>query len=228
MTQAIDTLLFDVNETLLDLEALTPLFSRIFGREEAMREWFAQQVLYSQALTLSHRYAPFNELAAGTLRMLGEIHGVTVSSEDMDEIRAGMSLLPPHPEAAEALARLKGAGFRLATLTNSPPSPGSSPLEKAGLSGYFEQMFSVHQWQRFKPAPEPYRGVAQAMQVELSSMCLVAAHTWDTLGAQSLGSAGALVTRGANAPLAVKGVPQPDIVVKDLKELADSVLRVWR
>lgn len=45
------------------------------------------------------------------------------------------------------------------------------------------------------------------MQVELSAMYLVAAHTWDTLGAQSLGCAGVLVTRGTNAPLKVKGVP---------------------
>lgn len=228
MTQTISTLIFDVNETLLDLEMLTPLFSRIFGRKEAMREWFAQQVLYSQALTLSDCYASFNELAVGTLRMLGKIYGVRISQEDIDEVRAGMSQLPAHPEVAEALASLKNAGFRLATLTNSPPNPGSSTLEKAGLSRYFEEMFSVHNLHRFKPAPETYRSVAEAMRVELSAMCLVAAHTWDTLGAQSLGCAGALVTRGVNAPLEVKGVPQPDIVVQDLKELADAILTTWR
>ena len=117
MTRPISTLIFDVNETLLDLEVLTPFFSRIFGRKEAMREWFAQQVLYSQALSLSGCYAPFNELALGTLRMLGAIHGVTISPKDLNEIRAMTSQLPAHPEVAEGLARLKNAGFRLATLT---------------------------------------------------------------------------------------------------------------
>jgi 2-haloacid dehalogenase len=52
------TLVCDVNETLLDIDALVPLFEHLFGRREAMREWFAQLVLYSQALSLAGRYAP--------------------------------------------------------------------------------------------------------------------------------------------------------------------------
>jgi 2-haloacid dehalogenase len=46
-------LVFDVNETLLDLETLTPHFARIFGDGGVMREWFAQLILYSEALTLA-------------------------------------------------------------------------------------------------------------------------------------------------------------------------------
>ena len=37
-------LVFDVNETLLDLTTLEPLFERVFGRGEVMREWFAQLI----------------------------------------------------------------------------------------------------------------------------------------------------------------------------------------
>jgi hypothetical protein len=32
---------FDVNETLLDLESVAPIFSRIFGDGAVMRLWFA-------------------------------------------------------------------------------------------------------------------------------------------------------------------------------------------
>ena len=46
-------LVFDVNETLLDIETLTPLFTRVFNDDNVMREWFAQLVLYSQIMTLS-------------------------------------------------------------------------------------------------------------------------------------------------------------------------------
>jgi 2-haloacid dehalogenase len=65
------------------------------------------------------------------------------------------------------------------------------------------------------------------MGVELSAMCMVAAHTWDTLGAQALGCAGALVNRPGNAPLPVKGVPQPDIVAADLVSMAEEIIRRW-
>ena len=41
-------LVFDVNETLLDLDALTPHFDRLFGRSGVLRVWFAQLILYSQ------------------------------------------------------------------------------------------------------------------------------------------------------------------------------------
>ncbi len=42
-------LVFDVNETLLDLDALAPHFERMFGDRGALREWFAQVILYSGA-----------------------------------------------------------------------------------------------------------------------------------------------------------------------------------
>ena len=35
-------IVFDVNETLLDLETMEPTFQRIFGEKSAMRLWFAQ------------------------------------------------------------------------------------------------------------------------------------------------------------------------------------------
>ena len=44
-------IVFDVNETLLDLQTLEPTFERIFGEKGAMRLWFANFILYSAALT---------------------------------------------------------------------------------------------------------------------------------------------------------------------------------
>jgi 2-haloacid dehalogenase len=52
-------IVFDVNETLLDLESLSPTFDRIFKDQAALRLWFAQMILYSGALTLAGSYVPF-------------------------------------------------------------------------------------------------------------------------------------------------------------------------
>ena len=38
-------IVFDVNETLLDITTLALLFVRLFGDENMLREWFAQLVL---------------------------------------------------------------------------------------------------------------------------------------------------------------------------------------
>jgi 2-haloacid dehalogenase len=46
-------LVFDVNETLIDIESLEPHFVRIFGDGRVLREWFGQLVMYSMAVTLS-------------------------------------------------------------------------------------------------------------------------------------------------------------------------------
>jgi 2-haloacid dehalogenase len=52
---------------------------------------------------------------------------------------------------------------------------------------------------------------------------MVAAHVWDTIGAQKVGFGGALITRRGNAPLPVPGLPQPDIVVSDMRQLAEQL-----
>jgi 2-haloacid dehalogenase len=221
-------IVFDVNETLLDIKTLEPLFHRLFGAGDVMREWFAQMILYSEAMTLAGLYTPFGTLGAGVLRMLGDIHQVAIQDADIKELRVRMQAMPAHADVPDALHRLRDAGFRLVTLTNSAPDPQANPLERAGIGGWFEQNFSVDQVRRFKPAPETYRMVAEALNVPTASMCLVAAHTWDTLGAQSAGCAAALVARSGNAALPIPELPQPEIVAPDLAGVADQIIQRWR
>ena len=220
-------IVFDVNETLIDIKTLEPLFESLFGGVGVMREWFAQLILYSEAVTLSGIYVPFDDLADGVLRMVGETRQIKVSNADVTELRSLLKSMPPHSDVAEALSRLRYAGFRLATLTNSPRSRGEGPLDHAGLAKHFEHMFSVSAVQKFKPAREVYQMVADALNVELEDMCLVAAHAWDTLGAQAVGCAGALVTLPGNAVLIVPGLPEPDIVASDILSVADEIIRLW-
>jgi hypothetical protein len=52
-------IVFDVNETLLDLQAIRPVFGWIFSDPAAMRLWFAGLITYSEALTLAGVYVPF-------------------------------------------------------------------------------------------------------------------------------------------------------------------------
>jgi 2-haloacid dehalogenase len=220
---------FDVNETLIDIDALAPLFEGVFGDARILREWFGQLVLYSMTTTLSGHYEDFFSLGRGVFEMLGAVHGVAVQAADVEALRRGLLTMPAHPDVEEGLMTLKRAGFRLVTLTNSPPNPhGESPLEHAGLSEHFERQFSVEEVRAFKPSPLAYRMVAERLGVEPSDCCMAASHVWDTIGAQSVGFSGALLTRSGNAPLPVPGLPQPSVAAPDLPTLAARLIELWR
>lgn len=217
-------IVFDVNETLLDIEILEPFFERVFGDASVMRQWFAELILYSQSLSLSSRYAPFGQLAVAVLKMVAEIKNVSLTTNDLEDFKDVMGRLPAHQDAAPALEMLRSAGFRLVTLTNSAPEAGQAVLQKSGLSQYFEKQFSVDAVKRFKPAVETYGSVASALGADPSSLRLVAAHTWDTLGAMAAGWKAALLIRPGNAPLPIGD--QPDVVEKDLLAIARCIITI--
>lgn len=219
-------IVFDVNETLLDTGALNPIFERVFGDERILRQWFSELIIYSQSLTLSGSYMPFGELAVAVLQMVAEIRGTILSEQDINEFRKRLATLPAHPDALPALEMLRAAGFRLVTLTNSSTQAGEKVLEQSGLAHFFEKQFSVEKIKRFKPATENYTSVAQRLGVNADLLRLVAAHTWDILGATACGWKGALVARPGNAVLRVG--KQPDIVEKDLIAVAHRIIIIDR
>lgn len=222
-------LIFDVNETLIDVEALNPLFERVFGDRRVLREWFGHVVTSSMTVTLSGLYEDFFSLGRGLFSMVGEIHGVKVTPSDVDDLAHGMRTMPAHPDVEAGLRRLREADFRMVTLTNSPPvAGGQTPLERAGLAGYFERQFSVDTIRTYKPAALTYHMVARELDVPPPTCLMVAAHVWDTIGAQSAGLSAGLLTRTGNAPLPVHGLPQPNIVAPDLLEFADRLIARWR
>ena len=218
-------IVFDVNETLLDITTLEPLFARLFGEGNMLREWFAQLVLYSQTLSLSGIYTTFGEIGVGALQMTADIHGVALKPKDIAELKQRMSQMPAHADVFAALTLLQEAGLRLVTLTNSASSASPTTLQKAGISKFFEQSFSVEAVKKFKPAPETYHMVAKELSVQTAELCLVACHLWDTIGAQAAGCQGAFLTRPYNHQLlSASNVPVPNFVASDLVTLAKQII----
>ncbi|WP_050526271.1 haloacid dehalogenase type II [Pseudorhodobacter aquimaris] len=222
--KCVSTIVFDVNETLLDLTTLAPFFERLFGDAHVMREWFAELILYSQTLTLSGRYTPFAELAGGVLRMVAANKRVALHEDDISGLKSLIGSMPAHDDVIPALNKLRSAGFRLVTLTNSAPSPSPTLLEKAGIAGLFDHHFSVAEVGKYKPHPEAYRLVAEKLGVETSELCMLACHVWDTIGAQAVGYRGAFLARPHNSVLNLPDVPQPNFVSDNLSDLADQII----
>ncbi|HKH10212.1 MAG TPA: haloacid dehalogenase type II [Rubrobacter sp.] len=213
---------FDVNETLLDLAALDPLFERAFGDAGVRRAWFLQVLQSAFLATITGAYSDFGTVGGAALQMTAEREGVRLSEEDRRDILGGMRELPPHPEVPAALDLLRDAGLRLAALTNNTAEVAEAQLENAGLSDRFEEILSADTVRRLKPAPEPYRAAAGALGVETSGVRLIAAHAWDVAGALRAGCAAAFVARPGMVldPL----VEPPDVVGADLSEVAASII----
>ncbi|CAA9420228.1 MAG: Cryptic haloacid dehalogenase 1 [uncultured Rubrobacteraceae bacterium] len=213
---------FDVNETLLDLGSLDPLFERAFGDAAVRRSWFQQVLQSAFTATITGAYSDFGTVGAAALEMTAEREGVRLSDEDKKGILGGMRELPPHPEVPAALDLLRDAGLRLAALTNNAAEVAEAQLENAGLSDRFEKILSADAVRRLKPAPEPYHAAAVTMGVEISGVRLVAAHSWDVAGAMRAGCAAAFVARPGMVldPLA----EPPDVVGADLSEVAASII----
>jgi 2-haloacid dehalogenase len=211
---------FDVNETLLDLAALDPLFERAFGDASVRQLWFTQMLQSAFVSNITDAYVTFGEAAGAALRMTEERRGVEVSEDDRREILGGLRELSPHPEVPESLDRLREAGFRLATLTNSTQEVAEAQIQNAGLEDRFEKVLSADTAKRLKPAPAPYRMAARSLGIPDREVRLVAAHAWDVAGALRAGCAAAFVARQPFDPL----VEKPDVVGADLSEVADGII----
>jgi 2-haloacid dehalogenase len=213
---------FDVNETLLDLQALDPHFKRMFGDAAQRKAWFSQMLQCALVATVTNAYSDFGSTGIAALEMLAARQGVKLGEEDRQAIRAGMQQLPPHPEVAESMAMLRRAGLRLVALTNSTQAVAEAQLTYAGLRDYFEHVFSADTVKRLKPAAEPYLMVAQRLGMPVSNLRLIAAHSWDVAGALRAGCSAAFVARPGMVldPL----VEQPDIVGNNLREVAFAIL----
>jgi 2-haloacid dehalogenase len=218
-------LVFDVNETLLDLAALDPLFERAFGDAGVRRAWFNQMIQSALVATVTGAYRTFAEVGAAALAMTAEQAGVKLRDEDRAAVAGRLRELPAHPEVPGALERLRQAGYRLAALTNSTEQVATAQLEFAGIIGLFEQVLSADAVRRLKPAPEPYRYAAQRMGVAVGGVRLIAAHAWDVAGAIRAGCAAAFVARPGKVldPLVE---PPPDVVGADLAEVAERILTI--
>jgi 2-haloacid dehalogenase len=222
MAARLPLITFDVNETLLDLESVAPIFSRIFGDSAVMRLWFADLILYSEALTLAGVYVPFTDIGAAVLAMLAKTRGITISDGDKADLTNTFAAMPPHPEVPAALDKLRAAGFRLFTLTDNLLEIQTRQLEHGGIVDRFERRFSVDEVGHHKPSHEAYAYVEAQLGARPSDMLLIASHTWDTIGALGAGWHAALIKRPGNEVLDVG--PQPEVLGSDLNDVADQLI----
>ncbi|MBY5991158.1 haloacid dehalogenase type II [Ferrimonas balearica] len=182
-----DTLLFDINETTLDLAPLRPKFEAAFGDAGHARLWFATLLHSSTVCALTQVRTGFAELAGAMLDSLAARLGVTLSETARGNILATFASLPAHSDMVPALKTLRAAGYRTVAFSNSSEQLVHQQIDNAGLSPYFDSVISVQGAGSFKPDPKAYLHAARTLNRPPAALRLIATHDWDTHGAISAG-----------------------------------------
>lgn len=217
-----DTILFDINETVLDLTPLRPKFERALGDATATSTWFAMLLHASTVCALTGVKTGFAELAGLTLDRLASLHGRTLLSEYRSEILGSFASLAPHDDVRPALEGLRDHGYRTVAFSNSSLDLVTKQIANSGLGGNFDLVLSVEETGSFKPDAKVYEFAAARLDRPIGDLRLVAAHDWDTHGALSAGMQAAYLDR--------TGAPynplyrRPEISAATMVNLADQII----
>ena len=217
-------IVFDLIGTLLDLQALDPYFERFFGDAAVRKEWFRQTLQLAMAATVANAYEDFRVQADTGLEITARHYKVSLLGEEKNLILGTQRKLRPFPDVAQSLQRLRAAGLRLATLTNSTAQAAEAQLSFAGLRDHFDHVISADEIRCFKPAPDVYHLAAKRLGVESGQVRLVSAYDWDVTGALRAGCAAVFVARPGQVmnPFG----PQPDVKGTDLGAVVEQILTV--
>lgn len=217
---------FDVNETLSDLNGLAPRLKEIGAPPDLLPAWFAATLRDGFAVAAAGGLADFAAIGEFTLAsMLTGVDDLRGSPEEAaGHVVSAMAELDLHPDVAPGLRALAKAGVRIVTLSNGAARVAESLLERAGLRDLVERCLSVSEAGRWKPAPEAYTDAVRCCAVQPADMVLIAVHPWDIDGAGRVGLRTGWLARGGHPyPPFFRA---PELIGRDLPALTATLLGV--
>lgn len=214
-------IIFDVNETLLDLETMrTSIGKALAGNENLTPLWFSTMLHHSLVTTVTGDYQDFGKIGVAALMMVAQNNDIEITEEQaLEAIKVPLLSLPAHPDVKSSLVSLRTQGYKIVSLTNSSNNGVETQFANAGLTDYFDKRMSIEDIKVYKPDLRAYEWALKQLNVKPEEALMVAAHGWDVAGAKAAGLQTAFVARPGKAlyPLATK----PDYIVKDLIELVE-------
>ena len=145
---------------------------------------------------------------------------INYTDEAVREFMKSYKGLQPFDDAIEGLRKL-AKHYELVALSNGEQWY-LEQLLGSNVPIRFNAIISVDQVGAFKPSPGIYRKAVQLLGCDPQEIMMVAAHSFDILGAQSCGFRAAYVDR-YRLPTE-ESEYQPDIIVEDFVELAFELL----
>jgi 2-haloacid dehalogenase len=214
-------LVFDLYGTLLDPGSVEAACAEVTGDPAALAAlWRRTQLEYTWLRSLMARYEDFEALTGHALDHAAAALGVDLDPAARAHVADAWLALTPYPEVGAALERM--AGLRLAVLSNGSPAMLEGALRAARLRERFSVVLSADEVRAYKPSPAVYALAERRLGLPRGAILFVSANGWDATGAAAFGLPTAWVNRAGRPPEALGA--GPDLVVRDLGELADAVL----
>ncbi len=216
-------IVFDVNETLLNMEPVKKAINQFFKSDSAFQIWFSTLLQYAmvESINPKEQYHDFGKIAKASLIMLSEKFEIHLKDAEANDLLSLVSKLPAHKEVKDALKALKEKGYKLVALTNGTSEVLKKQMSFAGLEQYFEALYSVQSVKSFKPQKITYDYVLKQQSVKAEEVIMVAAHSWDIHGANAAGLQTAFISRPGLMHYPLK--KEPTLICKDLLVLANKI-----
>ncbi|MEH0108201.1 haloacid dehalogenase type II [Tersicoccus sp. MR15.9] len=216
-TGPVETIVFDVNETLSDMAPLGAAFEAVGAPAELAGTWFAGVLRDGFAAALTGDNVPFATVAQDSAARLLTARGIDRVQDAVGSIMEAMQGLGVHPDVVPGIAALRSRA-ELVTLSNGATTVARGLLERAGVLDAFGRLLSVEDAPAWKPAGSSYAYAAQACGRAPERMLLVAVHPWDIHGAHAAGLRTAWINRDGGAYPAY--LTAPDLEAPDLPGIA--------
>ena len=216
---------FDVYGTLVDPLGIAAELQRFVGddADRIAQLWRITQLEYSWRRSLMGLYAPFSACTAQALDFAARSFGHRLAPDATASLLERYRQLPPFPDAAAGLERIRRAGHRMVAFSNGEAAVVRAVLGHAALLPLFEDVVSADEIQIYKPAPAVYRHLTARLATAAADTWLVSSNPFDIIGARAAGLRTAWVRRNPRALLDPWG-GEPDLVVADLIELSARLL----
>jgi 2-haloacid dehalogenase len=220
--------MFDQYGTVVDMQkgltdVVTPYLSGKgwTGRPDAFVTWWRRTHFENSMIdALLHKeHTSYREIGQRAVAYTLERAGISYTMDEVRFLIAQIERLQPFPDVPDALARLR-TRYKTAVLSNGDPD--MLEAAKAFHNIPFDAVISVAVANSFKPHVATYTKAAEIMGVPMDQVLFIANHAFDCVGAKSAGMRTAFVDR-RNVPFGATP-HQPDVVVPDMKRLADLML----
>ncbi|WP_207063106.1 haloacid dehalogenase type II [Motiliproteus sp. SC1-56] len=217
-------LALDVYGTLVDPLEVKHKLQGLVGEqaEELAAVWRQKQLEYSFRRGLMDLYEDFSVCTAQALDYAQDHCGVSLAAEERQQLLEQYQELAPFPDVIPALETFAAQGYKKVAFSNGHPDQVRQLLSYGGVLAHLDGVISVHEVEVFKPAPRVYQYLLDQLGTPGDRTWLVSSNPFDVIGAKAAGLRAAWVKRAPGALFDPWGI-EPDLVVADLKELAQRL-----
>jgi len=184
--------------------------------------WRTRQFEYTWLRSLAGQYADFWHITEDSLMFAARMLKIEMSAGQRGRLMQCYLQLKAWPDVLPALQQLRGAGIRMAFLSNLTNAMLDAAVKNAALEGFFEDHLSTDKVGVFKPDRRAYQMGVDAFKLNKEQIAFAAFAGWDAAGAKWFGYPTFWVNR-ANAPVEELGVA-PDGIGSGLGDLVKFVV----